>query len=150
MPFLDPAKTREHYEAKFLSEYLKVRVATGEGTLATALESVAKLPSDQLPAIPEKPNAPESWRRLAALHRELSRLCGTPAYFLAYRDAARVSDGLTHQEAHAITGALVTLRVIKIEHNGQAGLNSGKAAEFQYLLPLNENGTEEDDGGFEY
>jgi len=48
------------------------------------------------------------------------------------------------------TGALVALRVIKIEHNGQAGLNGGKAAEFKYVLPPNENGAEEDDGGFEY
>ena len=43
------AKTREHYEAKFLSEYPKVRFATGEGTLATALENVAKLSADRLP-----------------------------------------------------------------------------------------------------
>jgi len=146
LPFLDPAKRRDHYEAKFLSEYSKVRFATGEGMLAMALENVAKLSHDQLPMIPGKPNAPESWRRLAALHRGLSRLCGTPGYFLAYRDAARVSDGMRHQEAHTITGALATLRVIKIEHNGQAGLNSRQAAEFQYLLPPSENGPEKDDG----
>ena len=57
--------------------------------------------------IPEKPNAPESWRKLAALHRELSRLCGSPTYFLAYRDAARVFDGMRYQEAYAITGGKV-------------------------------------------
>ena len=49
-----------------------------------------------------------------------------------------------------ITDALVTLRVIKIEHNGQAGLNSRQAAEFRYLMPPNENAAEEDDGGFDY
>jgi hypothetical protein len=114
------------------------------------LENIAKLSLDQLPIIPEKPNAPESWRRLAALHRELSRLCGTPTYFLAYRDAARVLDGLSHQEAHEITGALATLGVIEFVNNGKPGLNSSKAAEFQYLLPPNENGAEEDDGGLEY
>jgi len=54
LPFLDPAKTRDYYEAKFLSEYQKVRFATGEGTLATALENVAKLSPDQLPMIPQK------------------------------------------------------------------------------------------------
>ena len=48
-----------------------------------------------------------------------------------------------------ITGALVTLRVIKIEHNGQAGVNSRQAAAFRYLLPLNENGAAEDDGGLD-
>jgi len=140
LPFLDPAKTREQYEAKFLSEYPKVRFATGEGTLATALENVAKLPPDQLPIIPAKPNAPDSWRRLAALHCELSRLCGTPGYFLAYRDASKAFDGMSHQEAYEITGALVTLGVIAFVRKGQPGLISREAAEFRYLLPQSENG----------
>jgi hypothetical protein len=43
--------------------------------------------------------------------------------------------------------ALVTLRVIKIENSGLAGLNSGKAAEFRYLLPPSKNGAAEDDDG---
>jgi hypothetical protein len=133
--FLDPAKTRDYYEAKFLSEFSKVRFATGDGTLAVALENVANLSPDQLPEIPGKPNAPESWRRLAALHRELFCLRGKRMHFLTYRDAARVFDGMGHQEAYAITGALETLGVIKIVHKGNAGLNSGKAAEFRYLLP---------------
>jgi hypothetical protein len=73
--------------------------------LAMALENVAKLSPDQLSAIPGKPKAPEQWRRLAALHRELS--CGSAhyIYFLSYRDAANVFDGMTHQDAHAITGS---------------------------------------------
>ena len=135
LPFLDPAKTREHYEAKFLSEYAKVRYATGEGTLATALENVARLSLNQLPMIPGKPHAPECWRRLAAVHRELS--CGSAhyIYFLSYRDVANVFDTLSHQEAYAITGALVMLGVIKVESKGEAGLKSRKAAEFRYLLP---------------
>ena len=49
--FLDPAKTRDCYEAKFLSEFGKVRFGTGEGKLATALENVARLCPDQLPII---------------------------------------------------------------------------------------------------
>jgi len=146
LAFLDPAKTREHYEAKFLSEYPKVRFATGEGTLATALENVANLSQDQLPMIPGRPNAPESWRRVVALHRELSRLCGTPGYFLAYRDAAKVFDGLSHQEAWEITGALATLGVITFVDKGQPGLNSRKAAEFRYLLPQTENADRDDEG----
>ncbi|HEY4273169.1 MAG TPA: CHC2 zinc finger domain-containing protein [Candidatus Udaeobacter sp.] len=133
LPFLDPAKTRDNYEAKFLSEFRKVRFATGEGTLATALENVAKLSPDQVPEIPNKPNAPERWRRLAALHRELSRLCGKPVHFLAYRDAAKVVDGLTHQQAYEVTGALSTLGLIDIVNKGKAGLDTGEAAEFRYL-----------------
>jgi len=139
LPFLDPAKTRDCYEAKFLSEFGKVRFGTGEGRLATALENVARLSPDQLPEIPSKPNAPESWRRLAGLHRELSHLRGKPTHFLAYRDAARVFDGMSHQEAHAITGALDTLGVIKIVNKGKAGLNNRKAAEFRYLSSENKN-----------
>ena len=68
---------------------------------------------------------------------------------MAYRDAARVFDGLSHQEAYEITGALVTLRVIKIENNGQAGVNAGKAAEFRYLLSQNENGARVEEVDFE-
>jgi hypothetical protein len=142
---LDPAKTRDYYEAKFFSEFSKVRFATGDGTLMTALEKAVKLSPDQLPQLPGKPNAPESWRRLAALHRELSCLRGKPTHFLAYRDAARVFDGMSHQEAHAITGALETLGVIEIVSKGRAGLNSREAAEFRYLLPQTDNSAEEDD-----
>jgi hypothetical protein len=147
LPFLDPAKTREHYEAKFLSEYRKVRFATGEGTLATALENVAKLSPDHLPVIPAKSNAPESWCRLAALHRELCRLT-IDSYFLSYRDAAKVFDGLGHQEAYEITGALATLGVIEVVNNGQAGVNSRKAAEFRHLLTVSENAAAQRDEGF--
>src|SRR5262249_55540997 len=69
-PFLDPAKKRHDYLAKFLAELRKVRVPTGEGdTLKKALECVSKLGPSQLPVIPGMPDAPESWRRIAGLHR---------------------------------------------------------------------------------
>jgi hypothetical protein len=133
LPFLDPAKTRECYEAKFFAEFAKVRFGTGEGKLATALENVSKLSPEQLPIIPKKSNAPESWRRLAALHGELARIRGKPKYFLSYRDAAKLFDGMTHQQAFDITGALVMLGAIDLVSRGKAGLNSGKAAEFRNL-----------------
>lgn len=136
LKFLDPEKTRDDYEAKFLSEFPKVRFGTGEGKLATALENVAKLSRNELPIIEGKPNAPESWQRLTALHQELARLRGKPTYFLSYRDAAEVFDGMTHQQAFDITGALFTLGVTDFVSKGKAGLNSRKAAEFRYLLPL--------------
>jgi len=80
-------------------------------------------------------------RLVAALHRELSRRSAqkNKTYFLSYRDAAKVSNELTHQEAHTITLALVQLRVIEIVRRGKAGLNSRKAAEFRYLLSESEN-----------
>lgn len=137
-PLLDPGKTHDDYLAAFLAELGKVRIPTGErDTINKALGHVSKLTVSELPVIPGVAPASESWRRLAALHRELSCLRGKPTHFLAYRDAARVFDGMSHQDAHAITGALETLGVIKIVDKGKAGLNSGKAAEFRYLLPLN-------------
>ena len=145
-PFLDPAKTPDYYLAAFLAELGKVRVPTGEGeTINKALEAVAKLSRDELPVIPGMPGAPESWRRLAALHRELSRLCANGIYFLAYRDAAKAVPGLSYQNAYNITLALARLGVIKIVRKGQAGLNGGKAAEFLYLLPESESAEEGDD-----
>ena len=111
--------------------------------------NASELSVDQLPVIPGYPDAPEETRRLAALHRELSRLSLFGDYFLSYRDAAKVHDDLRQQKAHAITGALVTLRVIKIISKGKAGLDSRKAAEFRYVLSQSENGAQEDDGRFE-
>jgi len=115
-------------------------VPTGEGdTLRKALEAASKLPAPELPLIPGMPNAPEPWRRLAALHRELSRLSANGKYFLSYRDAAKAYDGLSPQSAHNIILALAQLGVIKIVRKGKAGLNSGKAAEFRYLLAESES-----------
>jgi hypothetical protein len=143
-PLLDPAKTREDYLALFLAELTKVRVPTGEGdTFNKALEAVRKLSVSELPMIPGLSNAPEPWRRITALHRELSRLCSNGIYFLSYRDAAKAHDSLIPQKAYAITLALTRLRVITIVRKGKAGLKGGKAAEFRYLLPLNGNEGEE-------
>jgi hypothetical protein len=139
-PFLDPQKTREDCLAAFLGELRKVRVPTGEGdTLNKALEAVSKLPIFELPVIPGMRDASESWRRLAALHRELSRLCGGKKYFLSYRDAGKACKGLSHQSAYTISFALARCGVIEIVHKGRAGPNSRKAAEFRYLLSQTEN-----------
>ena len=133
-PFLDSKKTRDDYLASFLGEFGKVRVPTGERqTLKKAVESVSKLSLDQLPVIPGLPNTLESWRRLLALHRELSRLSANRIYFLSYRDAGEACC-VTHQAAYAITSAFATIGAVEIVSKGKAGLNSGKAAEFRYLL----------------
>jgi hypothetical protein len=150
LPLLNSAKTRDDYLAAFLAELFKVRVPTGEGdTLDKALKAFAKLSVSELPVIPGIPNAPESWRRIATLHRELSRLCVNGTYFLSYRDAAKAYDGLSHQTAHTITLALARLGIIKIVRKGKACLNGGKAAAFRYLLPQIENPSEEQDDGFD-
>jgi len=144
-PFLPADETRDDHLIAFLAELEKVRVPTGEGVSITkALENVSSLSPSQLPVIPGYYNAPEKSRRLAALHRELWRLNASKTYFLSYRAAAKVYDGLTHQEAHTITGALVRLGVIEIVRKGKAGMNSGKAAEFRYLLSHDESPGDDD------
>jgi hypothetical protein len=138
--FLDPGKTRDIYLAAFLAELGKVRVPTGEGeTLKKALAYVSTLSVSQLPAIPGVVDAPESWRRIAALHREVSRLCAGKTYFLSCRDTAKAFPGFGKTEAANINRALDRLGVIKIIRIGDRRLN-GKASNFRYLLPQTENG----------
>jgi hypothetical protein len=148
--FLDPGKSRDHYWMEFLAQLQKVRIPTGEGTILDALQHVSKLMEPELPVIPGYGNGSKS-RKIAALHRELSRRSTNKdkKYFLSYRDAARVCDGLSHQDAHTITLALASVGVIEIVSKGKSGLNSGEAAEFRYLLSQSENGAEDDDAGFE-
>jgi CHC2 zinc finger len=130
----------------FLAELTKVRVPTGEDdTLNKALENVSNLSDSALPEILGYADAPKPIRKLAALHREISRLCGSNIYFLSYRDAAKVCKGLSHQSAYTITLALVRVGAIEIVRKGKAGLKSRKAAEFRYLLPETENAEEDDD-----
>jgi len=138
-PFLDPAKTRDDYLEAFLAKPAKVRIPTGEGdTLNKALETVAKLSPDELPVIPGIPDAPERLRRVAALHRELSRRCGGKTYFLTCRDTAKPFPSLTHQAAWNINGALAQLGVIKILRAGDPW-PGGKASQFRYLLSQTEH-----------
>jgi hypothetical protein len=146
---LDPAKSDDYF-AFFLARIPKVRVPTGgNATLQRALKSVSLMPPAERPQIPDYPNAPESWRILAALHRELSRLTAGGVYFLTCRDAAKTVPGMSHQAAYNINLALVHFGVIKIVRVGDTGPNGKRASEFQYLLPQNENRADEDEGGFD-
>jgi hypothetical protein len=130
-----------------LQRSLSTCVPTGEGeTIKKALEHVSTLSVSELPVIPELANAPESWRRVAALHRGLSRRCANKSYFLSCRDAAKASPGLSHQAAYNINLALAQLGVIKIVRIGDPGPN-GRASRFRYLLPQTENGAPQADGG---
>jgi len=137
--FLDPAKTRDAYLAAFLKELRKVRVPTGEGdTLNKALDAVSKLTDSELPVIPGLPDAPESWRRLPALHCDLSSRSTrkNKTYFLTYRDAAKAGNGLSHQLTYVITFAFDWLGIIKVVDKGHARPSGGKAAEFRYIVSL--------------
>jgi hypothetical protein len=135
MSFLDRRRTFDDYLAAFLAKPAKVRIPTGEGdTLNKALKAVAKLSVSELPAIPGIPDALESLRRVAALHRELSRLCGGKKYFLTCRDAAKASSGLSHQKAYNINLALGQLGVIEVVRAGDPR-PGGRASYYRYLLP---------------
>ena len=136
-PYLDPKKTRDDYLAKFLAELGKVRIPTGEGeALKKALKRVSTPPITDLPEIPGMPETQESWRKLAALHRELSRQSANGIYFLSCRDAAKAHQGLNKDSANNINHALVRLRVVDSARIGDPR-PGGKASEFRYLLPLN-------------
>jgi len=134
-PYLDPKKTRAVYLAAFLAELKKVRVATGEGeALKKALERVWSFGIDDLPELP-MPNAPESWRRLAALHRQLARQSANGTYFLSCRDAAKAHLSLNKDSANNIQSVfsqpefgVVSLVRVGDSHPG------GNASEFRYLL----------------
>ena len=135
-PNLDRKKTRNDYLAAFLAELGKVRVPTGEGdALKKALGHVLTFSVFDLPVLPEMAHAPDSWRRLAALHRELARQSANDTYFLSCRDAAKAHPSLNKDSANTINRALDRLGVIKLLHVGDSR-PGGNASEFRYLLPL--------------
>jgi hypothetical protein len=115
-------------------------VPTGEGeALKKALEHVLTLSVFALPILPGIAEAPESWRRLAALHRELARQSANGTYFLSCRDAAEAHQSLNKDSANTINHALGQIGVIRPVRVGEAR-PGGKASEFRYLLPQTENG----------
>jgi hypothetical protein len=144
-PFLDPAKSHSDYLAALLAQLGKVRVPTGQGdTLNKALKNVSSLEVSECPLIPNYPDAPPNWRRIAALHRELSRLTGGNTYFLTCRHAAKAaSPGVSYQTAYSINLALVYFGVIEIVRVGDPR-PGGKASQFRYLLSQSDNGAPED------
>jgi hypothetical protein len=107
---------------------------------------ILKLSVSELPMIPEMPDAPESLRRVAALHRELSRLSEGKTYFLSCRDTAKACSGLSYQVAYNINLALARLGVLEIVRIGDARPN-GKASKFRYLLAQTENGASQAETG---
>jgi len=130
LSMVDSRKRDEHLAA-FIVEVRKVRVPTGQSdTVDKAADRVSKLSIPQLVQIPGMPNAPESFRRVATMHREMFRLTGETVYFLGCRDAAKAFAGLTHQMANNINAILVKQKVIKIVESGTAI----RATRYTYLL----------------
>lgn len=104
-----------------------------------ALEPVSNISPSELPVIPGVLDAAENLRRVAALRRELSRLCGGKKYFLTCRDAAKAWPGSSHQKAYNINLALAQLGVIEVVRAGDPHLG-GRASYYRYLLPQSRNG----------
>jgi hypothetical protein len=126
---------RDDYLGAFLAKPAKVRIPTGEGdTLNKALKAASKLSVSELPMIPGIPNVSERLRRVAALHRELSRLCAGKTYFLTCRDTAKAHPRLSHQSAYNVNLVLAQLGLIEIVRVGDPWPN-GKASQYRYLLP---------------
>jgi hypothetical protein len=103
------------------------------------LRPFSKLSPSQLPVIPGTAAPPEGWRRIAALHRELSRRSANGIYFLTCRHAAKAAPGLSHQAAYNINLALAQLGVVDIVQRGDARPIGGRASQFRYLMSQTEN-----------
>jgi hypothetical protein len=132
-PYLDPKKARDDYVTAYFSEVGKVRVPKGEGeALNRALDRILSVP---LVDLPELVDAPESWRKVATLHRELARQSANGTYFLGCRDAAKADHSLNKDSANNINHALAQLGVIVPLRVGDAR-PGGKASEFRYLLSV--------------
>jgi hypothetical protein len=146
---LDPEETLEHHLLRGLAELRKVKVALGKEIVSQAVQVVLKFPISELPVIPGMPNAPESLRRIAALHRELSRRSKEKdrGYFLGCRDAAKAHPGLSKSEAALINHALVQLGVVEVLRAGEQ-IPGGLASEFRYLLPETDSQDDEEEMPF--
>jgi hypothetical protein len=86
------------------------------------------------------PKAPESFLRVAALHRQLSRPSTNETYYLSCRDSAKAFPGLSYQTASNINLALAHLGVVEVLCRGDARLSGGRASQSRYLLPETHNG----------
>jgi hypothetical protein len=128
--------------ALFLREQASVKKPKGgDVEFRRMVLTVAKLPVSELPVISAfEGEAPETWRRVAALHREKARQAKGGVYELSSRDTANALEGWDHQAAHALNDVLAEAGVIKKAENGAAGKQRGKATKWRYLLPLEGNG----------
>ena len=124
--------------ALFLRERASVKKPRG-GDIAfrRMVKTVAELPASELPVISGfEGDAPETWRRVAALHREKARQAKGGVYQLSCRDTANALEGWDHREAYALNDALAKAGVIEKVENGAVGKRKGVAARWRYLLPL--------------
>jgi len=128
--------------AMFLREQACVKKPKGgDVAFRRIVQKVASLPASELPVISAfGGEAPESWRRIAALHCEKAKQAKGGNYELSSRDTASALEGWDHRDAHALNNALAEAGVIEKVENGAAGKRKGIATKWRYLLPLDGNG----------
>ena len=134
---------KDKHLAHFLREIDKVKKPIGGNVeFRRMVQRVEKLTADELPVISAfEGEAPESWRRIAALHREKARQAKGGVYELSCRDAANALEGWDFRDAFVLNDALVMAGVIAKAENGAAtaGKQKGVATKWRYLLPLEGN-----------
>jgi len=120
----------------FIDRLRKVRIIPGTtgDTLLLAKERALSLP---LPAIPGFIDAPDSMRKIAALHRELQRASNSAPHFCTAEDAREFA-GLKHKiEAHRIQSRLADDRmgVLRCVKRGDPH-KGGRPTLWLFLLPI--------------
>jgi 5S rRNA maturation endonuclease (ribonuclease M5) len=121
---------------EFIDRLRKVRILPGTtgDTLRLAKQRARALP---LPEIPGFIDAPDSMRKIAALHRELQRATGDVPHFLTAEDAREFA-ALKHKiKAHRIQLRLADdrLGVLRCVKRGDPR-KGGKPTVWLYLLPI--------------
>ena len=130
---LNPAETRAEYLAQFRRMFKKVRIVPGQ---CDALkEAIGRARAAIPPEIPDAPDAPSTWRLLAAVCRELQHKAGEAPFFISKRDAMRIIEKKFPMEGLRALEALEDFHVLKLVKRGEPRVG-GKASEFRYLLPL--------------
>jgi hypothetical protein len=121
---------------EFIDRLRKVRILPGTtgDTLRLAKQRARALP---LPEIPGFTDAPDSMRKIAALHRELQRVTSDAPHFLTAEDAREFA-ALKHKiKAHRIQLRLADdrLGVLRCVKRGDPR-KGGKPTLWLYLLPI--------------
>jgi hypothetical protein len=101
-----------------------------------ALAALRNVPDKDLPVIPLAESFPVT-RRLAGLHREMSRLSAGGVYYLGERDATKAHPTLTRDMVRDGTGLLISEEVIACVQKGRPDKSGKKrkASSYRYLRP---------------
>jgi len=126
-----PGLELEDVVARFYAAWTKVKFADGEGPLAQAMARALRRTPPQLPPGYQC----EGLIHLAGLCRELQREAGDKPFYLSWRAAAAVL-GLGKNSRQAGRWFFVLQAKGILQEHEKGSLESGKASEYRYLLPL--------------